>query len=115
MPAPEAAVHEDDLAADGKDEVGRAGQVTPVQAEAVAEGVDETADGEFGRGVSGRERGTCVRSGRWGLGSPCGYRASRSRNQCVSTFFVSTFWGTPTSNARVVLQVALWASWLQIA
>lgn len=45
---PETAVNDDHLAPSGKDEVGRAGQVAAMRAEAVAHAVDQAADGEFG-------------------------------------------------------------------
>lgn len=48
---PEAAVHEDDPPLSRKDEVGRAGQVEAMQAEELAQAVDQTADGELGAGV----------------------------------------------------------------
>ena len=57
MPIPETAVDEDDLAPAAKDQVGRAGQVAAMQAEAVAEGVDETADDELGAGVLAADAG----------------------------------------------------------
>jgi len=44
---PETAVDEDNLAPTGEDEVGRSGQVTAVQTEAVAKGVDEASDRQF--------------------------------------------------------------------
>ena len=48
---PETAVDQDHLPPAGKDQVGRAGQIAAMQAEAVAEGVDQTADGQLGAGV----------------------------------------------------------------
>lgn len=60
---PEAAVDEDDLPPSGKDQVGRAGQVAAMQAEAIAEAVDQASDGELGAGVlaanAGHEGGAC--------------------------------------------------------
>lgn len=46
---PEAAMHVDDLAQPRKHQVRRAGQITPVKPEAVAETVNEPADDQFGR------------------------------------------------------------------
>ena len=57
MPMPETAVDEDDLAPTGEDQVGRAGQVAAMQAEAVAEGVDQATDGELGAGVLAADAG----------------------------------------------------------
>jgi len=51
MPMPETAVDEVDLPSAGKDQVGRAGQVAAMQAEAIAKRVDEAAHGEFRAGV----------------------------------------------------------------
>jgi hypothetical protein len=45
---PKAAVNEDDFSEGGKDNVGGAGKVATVEAEAVAERVDESTDEHFG-------------------------------------------------------------------
>ena len=55
MYVPEAAVHEDDFAAGGENKVGFFWQVAAEKAVAIAEGVDETADGAF-RGLIVRVR-----------------------------------------------------------
>jgi hypothetical protein len=51
MSMPEAAVDEDDGFVFGEDDVGFSGEGFDVEAEAVAEFVEEGADAEFGRGV----------------------------------------------------------------
>ena len=63
-PAPPATVHVPEAAADengfaqtGENQVGSAGEGADVEAVAEAEGVDEAADGHFGGGVFGFDRG----------------------------------------------------------
>ncbi len=48
MHVPKAAVNENDFTARTKDEIGFSGEVAAVEAIAIAEGVDKTADDEFG-------------------------------------------------------------------
>jgi hypothetical protein len=57
VPVPEAAMHEDGGAAGTQDDVGRAGEVGGVEAEAVAEAVEQRADAALGRGVCGPDAG----------------------------------------------------------
>ncbi len=66
MHVPETSVHEDDLAAGAKHEVGFSGKVAPVQAIAVAESVDHAADDEFGSGVRGSDRRHVGRAAQFG-------------------------------------------------
>jgi hypothetical protein len=54
---PVAAVHEDDGAPTGKDEVGLARQALPMKPETVAEAVRETPDEHLGRRVLGADGG----------------------------------------------------------
>lgn len=56
MPVPEAAVHEDHPAQPWKDQIGSAGNVLRVESETESECVAETADDEFGTGMSGTDR-----------------------------------------------------------
>ncbi len=51
MAVPEAAVDEDDRVVFGKDDIGFAGEVFPVQAEAVAGAVEHGADLQLGLGI----------------------------------------------------------------
>jgi hypothetical protein len=57
MTMPEAAMNEDDLAAGGEDEVRVAGEIGGVEAEAIAEPMDERAHAKLGGGALGANAG----------------------------------------------------------
>lgn len=50
-------MHKDDSTVSFQDEVGATGQIGLVQSKAVAESVDEAANGDFGSGVFGADPG----------------------------------------------------------
>jgi len=57
MPMPETAMHVDDFSQPRQNDIRRAGKITPMQAEAKAETVNQPPDNQFGLGVAGFDRG----------------------------------------------------------
>ena len=65
MPMPETAVDKDDLSPRGEDEVWLAGELGAVEAEAVAEAVDEGAEEPLGGGAGRADAGHALGSFGW--------------------------------------------------